>query len=107
MQLKYWHLKQQARSSSGTVRGAAWYVQIILVLCALLFGIIVPVSRVILGYHTVEQVIVGSVLGFEVGVVWAAVFHSEAGCRTRSWLESCGLFSWFLQPDDLVKQKDS
>jgi membrane-associated phospholipid phosphatase len=107
MQLQYWHGRQQARGSNVEGRGAAWHLQVISFLCALAFGIIVPVSRVVLGYHTAEQVIAGSVLGCVVGVVWAAVFHSEAVCLTKSWLESCKLINWFFESDAVAKRKQS
>ena len=38
---------------------------------ACIVGIAVPVSRVQLGYHTLEQVLVGSAVGCVFGLLWA------------------------------------
>lgn len=41
------------------------------VVVACVSGIVVPLSRVRLGYHTAEQVVVGSAVGGMFGLAWA------------------------------------
>jgi hypothetical protein len=99
------HQKLQAKDSKGVAKGAAWRLQSVASLCAVFFGFVVPASRVVLGYHTIEQVIVGSILGGAIGTMWAAALCSEAGCRISIKVEQCKFLSWFFQPKDSLKKR--
>lgn len=51
----------------------------IAVVAAVFCCVAVPVSRVVLGYHTVEQVVVGSACGFLCGCAWAWIILGPIG----------------------------
>lgn len=50
-------------------------------------AILVAASRIYLGYHTLNQVLVGSMVGIGYGGLWY--------CLTR-WLHSMGLIKWVI-----------
>lgn len=51
----------------------------IAIIAAIFCGIAVPASRVVLGYHTLEQVLAGSACGMVCGGAWAWVILGPIG----------------------------
>ena len=71
-----------------------------LVLGSLLTGLIVCYSRVYLGYHTIEQVVVGALVGSLIALVWFYMIHTKISPRyfglIVSWYMLDKIFNRFL-----------
>jgi dolichyldiphosphatase len=50
-------------------------------------GIVVPASRVVLGYHSVMQVVAGSLMGMLTGAAWYVLLSSDKMQAFLDWLE--------------------
>jgi dolichyldiphosphatase len=77
------------------------------VFCAMLLAIGCAYSRVYLGYHTKNQVVVGSLLGCLLGYAWYRLFELK---YTRDWLEWMDLLFSELDARRVVlmkRQKDN
>jgi dolichyldiphosphatase len=68
--LMRWRAFARSQNDSTAERSAFWALA---APASLLAGLCVPASRVVLGYHTTEQVLVGSLVGVLSGLAWYLV----------------------------------
>ena len=80
----------QQSSSSFKLLTTLWYHlhNVVAVFGTLYLAIGCAYSRVYLGYHTLNQVFVGSSLGIVLGVLWYNIYEAEIVQKTLIWIDS-------------------
>lgn len=77
-------------SSSFKVLKILWYHlhNVVAIFASFYLAIGCAYSRIYLGYHTTNQVFIGSFLGMVLGVLWYKLFEVEIVQKTLIWLDS-------------------
>jgi len=82
------HVNQQ--SSSFKLLSTLWFHlhNVVAIFASLYLAIGCAYSRIYLGYHTVNQVFVGSSLGIVLGVLWYNTYETEIVQKTLIWIDA-------------------
>jgi hypothetical protein len=90
-------LTQNGAAASNESRGI-WTQALISMAVSWASGILVPMSRVVLGYHSVEQVLAGSLVGVLSGLAWFSLLVCPTVQELFETLEKHPDVGFLLQP---------